>query len=285
MARKRERAAVRQAGVVTSTAAYVRVSTDEQARSGLGLASQRSRCAAMALVKDWPHPEVYADEGISGTKGVRQRPELARLIEDVRAGKHQAVIILSLDRLGRKTQLVLELVEELNACGVSLVSCKESLDTATPQGQFVLTMFAALAQLERDLIAERTQAALAEHDKRDGEKGGRVPFGYVRSDAGLRVDRKAANAVRRIFALRALGHSLRAIAARMDRVGPRTDGKRWRHTSIKEILDNEMFYRGSLRGASQLRWPAILRADGVALIGSPSVEAVLEAEEAIDDMV
>src|SRR5690348_1039411 len=110
-------------------AAYVRVSTDEQAASGLGIQSQVERCQAMATVKGWPIPTLYADEGISGTKDATQRPGLMRLLTDACDGQIDAVIILSLDRLGRKTRLVLDLVEELADNGVALISCKESLDT------------------------------------------------------------------------------------------------------------------------------------------------------------
>jgi len=260
VAGSRKKSAVQHAGVpaeITRVAAYLRVSTDEQARTGLGLGAQRSRVLAMATVKGWPEPIIYADEGISGTKETRKRPQLARLMGDVASGELQAIIILDLSRLARKTRLVLDLVEEMTRCGVSLVSCKESLDTTTPQGQFVLTMFAALAQLERDLIAERTRAALAEHGRRDGERGGRLPYGYVRSERGIAVDRHAASVVRKIFALRASGLSLRAIADQLDGPGPR--GGAWRHTGVSEILTNESAYRGGSRGESARRWPAILQ--------------------------
>lgn len=251
---------------ITRVAAYLRVSTDEQARSGLGLGAQQARCIAMATVKGWPAPALYADEGISGTKETRKRPQLARLMADVAAGEIQAVIILDLSRLARKTRLVLDLVEEMTRRGVSLVSCKESLDTTTPQGQFVLTMFAALAQLERDLIAERTRAALAEHGRRDGEKGGRLPYGYVRAERGIGIDRHAAAVVRDIFDWRAQGLSLRKIAERCNyRHGVSPRGGTWQHTSIKEILENEAAYCGGSRGESAVRWPVILRPNALAV--------------------
>lgn len=257
----RQTAGERQIGHVATivrTAAYVRVSTEEQARSGLGLAAQLARCVAMTTVKDWPQPRVFADEGISGTKDTRRRPGLAQLMDAVSAGEVDAVIINSLDRLGRKTRLVLELVDEFNRYGVSLVSCKESLDTTTAQGQFVLTLFAALAQLERDLIADRTRAALAAKGIKDGEKGGKFPFGYVRTPLGPRLDRAAAATVRCMFDWRAEGFSLRRIAEHLDRRHPLDGGRRWQHTSVREILGNEVIYRGGRRGESALRWPAIL---------------------------
>src|SRR5260221_5046929 len=242
------------------TAAYLRVSTDEQKDSGLGIDNQTTRCNAQATVKGWSEPTVYADEGISGTKDATKRPALQRLLQDAHAGKVDAVIILSLDRLGRKTRLVLDLVEELTACGVVLVSCKESLDTDSATGKFVLSLFASLAQLERDLIAERTKAALGEKSKRDGEAGGRLPHGYLRTDAGLLVDAEAARTVRYIFGCKRRGDSMRSIAEKLNQQGipsPR-GGSKWFHTSIKEILDNRSAYVGGKRGESDVRWPVIL---------------------------
>lgn len=244
---------------VAHVAAYLRVSTDEQAQSGLGLADQRQRVNGMAAAKGWPAPTVYADEGISGTKDAKARPSLARLLADVRAGQVDAVIVLDLSRLGRKTRLVLDLVDELTRYGVALVSCKESLDTTSPQGQFVLTLFAALAQLERDLIAERTQAALNVLGRTTGDRGGRVPYGYRRTERGLTVNRIQAAIVRRIFAWHRRGLSLRDIAYRLREqnvAGPRGDA--WHHSSVAEILKNRAAYLGGYRAASQVRWPAIL---------------------------
>src|SRR5882757_7849673 len=198
---------------VTSVAAYIRVSTEDQAESGLGMDAQRTRCKAMAQVKGWPEPTFYVDDGISGTKDVKKRPGLSQLVEDTRAGKLEAIIIPSLDRLGRKVSIVINLVEEFRQRNIALVSCKESLDTSTPQGTFVMHMFAALAQLERDVIAQRTTDALAERGKRDGEKGGRLPYGYKRTEQGIIIDKQEAKIVRRIFRLHKQGQSLREIAS------------------------------------------------------------------------
>jgi len=90
--------------VVWRVAAYLRVSTDEQAESGLGIDAQRTQVRAMAVVKGYPAPTEYVDNGISGTKDVDKRPALHALMEDVAAGNVDVVVIPSLDRLGRKTQ-------------------------------------------------------------------------------------------------------------------------------------------------------------------------------------
>lgn len=235
---------------------YTRVSTEQQAKEGYGLAAQQTRCMAMAQVKGWADVTHYTDEGVSGTKDADKRPGLKHLLKDARDGKIQAVIILSLDRLGRKTRLVLDLVDQLNRYGVALISCKESLDTSTPQGQFVLTMFAAIAQLERDLIAERTSAALNERGAIDGEKGGRLPYGYLRTETGLIVDEAAAKVVQQIYQLKGQGLSYRAIIEQLDCAGPR--GGKWYASSIREVLLNEHAYRGGQRGDSPVAFPSII---------------------------
>jgi site-specific DNA recombinase len=232
-------------------AAYVRVSTEDQAESGLGMEAQRTRCRALCQVKGWPEPVIYEDDGISGTKPISKRPGLKQLVEDAKAGKIDAVVIPSLDRLGRRMIIVINLIEEL--CfnqEIALVSCKESFDTSTPQGTFVMHMFVAMAQLERDLISQRTTDALAERDKQDGEHGGGVPFGYVRTPEGIKVDPDAAKIVRKVFALRKKGASLRDIGKEVHKA----------HTSVAEILRNQDIYKGAYRGESKTtRWPVILR--------------------------
>jgi site-specific DNA recombinase len=240
----------------TRAAIYVRVSTDEQATDGYGLAVQRERCAAMALVKGWQVVTTYADEGISGTKDASERPGLAALLAAADAGEIDTVIVLALDRLGRKTSLVLDLVERLSAANVALVSCKESLDTTTSAGQFTLTIFAALAQLERDTIVERTTAGRNQRGKADGEKGGRLPYGYRRTAVEIVVDEEAAANVAHIFALRSNGASLWTIARSLS--GPSPRGGAWYPSGISNILRNESAYKGGPRGESNVHWPTIL---------------------------
>jgi site-specific DNA recombinase len=252
---------------VTQVAAYIRVSTEDQAESGLGLGDQRRRVQGMAEAKGWPSPMIFEDAGISGTKEVHYRPALQQLLEAVRRGEIGAVIVLALDRLGRRTRIVLDLVEELTEHGAALISCKEQLDTSTAQGVFVLTMFAALAELERGLISERTSGALAELSHSTGETGGRMPYGYVRlPDRLVAPDPAAASVVRRIFALQRRGESTRKIADRLqdDLVVPPQRAQRWHHTAVQCVLRNREIYRGGPRGTSSHRWLVILGKAAVA---------------------
>ena len=283
MARKRVNPVVKRASGMPSfgasqfvVAGYIRVSTEEQAKSGLGLGDQRHRILGMAMAKGWPEPVWYSDEGISGTKDSTKRQGLARLMQDVKVGAVQAVITLDISRIARRARLVMDFVDEMTRAGAEFISCKESFDTSTPQGQFVLFMFAALAQLERDQIAQRTRAALDEHNRRDGETGGGMPYGYARDESGVRVDLSQSRIIRRIFAMRAQKATLRAIAAELNRRRYKSPhGKRWHHSSVAAVLLNESYYRGAKRGASEVCWPVILRDESEgSRVESGSVRAI-----------
>lgn len=244
---------------ILRVAGYLRVSTEEQARSGLGLAAQEAQIRAMATVKGWPEPVIYRDEGVSGTLDWRKRTHLNQLMTAAQTGEIDAVIVSATDRLARNTRVTLDIVDTLRRAGVILVSCKESLDTTTSQGQFFVTIIAGWAQLERDQISERTIAALGQVRLRTGDTGGHLPYGYVRADGYIAVHLAQARIVRRIFLLRAQGASLRAIAAVLNqRRYDSPQGRRWHHSSVQAVLANAHYYRGAQIGASDRSWPVIL---------------------------
>jgi site-specific DNA recombinase len=238
-------------------AVYVRVSTNEQADAGQGLEVQRQQ--GRGMIKGWREPLVYEDAGISGTLGAPHRPALARLLRDVQEGKVSVVIVGALDRLGRSTRIILDLVDTIEKGGADLVSCRESLDTTTATGRFVLTLFAGLAQLDRDQIVKRTTDGRNSRGRRDGEKGGNVPLGYKRVAEGIVVDLAAAATVRRIFTLRGR-LSFRAIAEELNgaQVPTPHGGQVWYAATVRHILRNETIYRGGQRGESAVCWPVIL---------------------------
>ncbi len=243
---------------ITSAALYVRVSTDEQATSGLGLAAQLDRCTAQAIVKGWAVAthHIYRDEGISGTLGPEKRPGLAGLLAAVDAGAVQAVIVLDLSRLARSVKLVTSMIESFDQAGISFVSCKENFDTSTAMGRAMLGIVAVFGQLERDLTSERTIAALGERDKQHGYKSGRIPLGYVRQPGQevIEVDGQAATLVRQIFARRAAGASMQTIADELNSAGAAGRfGGTWYRSTVKAVLDNEPTYQGQRH-----HWPPLL---------------------------
>ena len=111
------------------------------------------------------------NEKMTGTK--RNRPELEKLLERLTEG--DTVVVESLSRLGRSTKDLIWLMETFNTKGVNLVSLKESIDTTTSTGKLLFTLMSALAQFERDVLADRTREGLAAARAR-GRKGGRRPI-------------------------------------------------------------------------------------------------------------
>jgi len=194
---------------------YVRVSTEDQRQRGVSLAAQREQVRDFCKGRRWELVEVFADEGASG-KGLDRAGlrEARRALEEHRAA---VLVVTKLDRLSRSVRDIFALVEEeFTQNGASLVSIAENLDATTAMGKAFLGILAVLAQMERELISERTRGALA-HIKREGRYLGRVPFGKRLDRRGrLVTDREAAKALRRARRLRAKGASWREITERMD---------------------------------------------------------------------
>ncbi len=240
-------------------AMYIRVSTDEQATEGYGLDVQRQQTEAYAAAFGLQVVAVYQEEGVSGTKDLADRPQLAQALKDAQQRRYGVLILSSLDRLARKGSLGLRLYDEFEATGTTIAAVKERLDTSTPTGRLMRTIFLALAELERDTIVERTTNGRNARGKRDGEKGGRVPYGYQRNGE-VEILASAADVVRHIFAQRRRRCSLQVIANELTTAGLPTPqgGSRWYPMTVKIILDNRPIYKGGQRGESAVCWPAIL---------------------------
>ena len=194
-------------------AIYIRVSTDAQREEGYSIDAQKEMLTAYCVSKSIKKYDYYIDGGFSGSN--IDRPELKRLIEDIKQGKISCVIVYKLDRLSRSQKDTLYLIEDIfNPNGVDFVSLNESMDTSTPLGRLMLGILSAFAQLERENIKERTSMGMKERIKMGyWMGGGRVPFGYdYDSDAGVLVPNKDADTVRKIFELYIEGYSPNSIA-------------------------------------------------------------------------
>lgn len=156
---------------------YVRVSTEEQARVGVSIDAQEERIQALAAAKGWSLAEIIRDAGYSGKN--LGRPGIRRLIDSCRQHAADVVIVFKVDRLTRKQRDLWHLLEEVfEANRVGFVSVTEAFDTTTAAGKAFLGMIGTFAQLERDLVSERTREALG-HKRRKGEWVGRKPTGFT----------------------------------------------------------------------------------------------------------
>ena len=156
---------------------YIRVSSDEQRTEGLSLPAQEAKILIYANLREIEIIGILKDEGISA-KNVKSRPGAQELIQRACQKEVQAIIVYKLDRLFRNTIEALQIIEQFNKAGIDFHSIQENVSTKSAIGEFFFTMLAALAQMERKLIGERTRAVLA-YKRENGQKtGGRVPYGY-----------------------------------------------------------------------------------------------------------
>lgn len=102
--------------------------------------------------------QIYKDEGVSGSK--TSRPELDLMLQDMRAGCFDCVIVWKFDRLGRSTAHLLQVLEELKNKKVRLIATSQNIDTFTPMGEFFFTILAGFSQMEREMIRERIKLGL-----------------------------------------------------------------------------------------------------------------------------
>ncbi len=228
------------------TGAYIRVFTDKQADEGFSLDAQRKRVAAYCVAQGWTLcPEhVYVDAGLSGKTS--DRPQFRAMLRAAQEGRIQRVVSVKLDRLARNTKDFLATVDLLQGLGCDLVLIKESFDTSTPQGKFALTMFAALAELEVPMIAERTMSGRVQKAAQGGYNGAPVPFGYNYDGKAFTANAHA-ETVRSIFADFLAGKTMRQIAASLNAKGtPTARGGKWYASTVAYVLHNG-FYAGFIQ--------------------------------------
>jgi DNA invertase Pin-like site-specific DNA recombinase len=211
--------------------AYTRVSTDEQADSGAGLAAQRAAILAEAQRRGWAEPELtfVEDAGYSGKD--LKRPGIAAALEALRSRRADTLVVSKLDRLSRSMLDFAGLMDRSTKEGWALLALDLGVDTTTPQGEMVASVMATFAQFERRLIGQRTKDALA-----------------ARRAAGVRLGRPRLipkPVVARIVAERAGGATLRAIVDGLNRDGVPTagGGRAWHIGTVQRVLRQQRLAR------------------------------------------
>lgn len=199
--------------------------------------SIRAQLADMRRYAKLYRHEVVAevtDDGYSAA--TLDRPGMLRVMAMVEMGEVDAVVVVKLDRLTRSIADLGRLLDTFRVHGVALASVQERLDTSTAGGRFTVGILALVSQWERETVAERTRAALAQR-KRDGLHVGRPAYGW-RIDGGTVVrDDDAQRVLRRMRKLRRRGWSLRDICHALDREGVRTPSgaPSWRPSTVARL--------------------------------------------------
>ncbi len=230
-------------GPDTPVAIYTRVSTDEQAETGLSLSAQERVCRQFADSRDWSVTKVYADPGFSGKND--NRPNFQNMLADARMGRFRILLIHKLDRFSRNIGNTLKNFRELNDCDVTLVSVTEDFDYSTPMGRMFFHMMAVFAQWYLENLSAETSKGKKERIKQ-GLHNGLLPFGYknVGPKQPGAVDPEQAKAVKKAFEMYSTGqYSDRDIAQYLNENEFETRRDRnWSKDSAREFLQNDYYY-------------------------------------------
>ncbi len=241
-------------------AVYTRKSTDEGLDQGFNsLDAQWEACSAYIKSQageGWSLVQKrYDDGGVSG--GTLERPALKDLLEDIRRGRVDVVVVYKVDRLTRSLADFAKLVELFDEQQVSFVSVTQAFNTTSSMGRLTLNVLLSFAQFEREVTAERIRDKIAASKKKGMWMGGSVPLGYDVQDKKLIINNAEAKTVRTIFDLYRTHQNVRLVQKETESLGLRTkargqgDGGRtsarsFQRGHIYHLLSNPL-YLGKVR--------------------------------------
>jgi DNA invertase Pin-like site-specific DNA recombinase len=216
---------------------YIRVSTDQQAESGLGLEAQRKAIEAYAKNLGQPITEFYSDEGICGALSLDRRPGILTAISAL--DKNDIIVVAKRDRLGRDPLVVAMIESAIARKGARIASAAgEGTDNDDPSSILMRRMIDAFAEYERLIIKARTKAALR-IKKEKGQRVGHIPFGYQLAQDGIHLAQHEQEQyiLKQINKLRKKGCSIRETAFKMNKKQLYNRGEsKWNHCSIFRVI-------------------------------------------------
>lgn len=217
---------------------YPRVSTEDQSRYGHSLDEQEDRLKKLCDYKEYEIYKIYREEGVSAKS--MKRPKFQEMIEDMKSGKINKIIVYKLDRLTRSIQDLESIFRMLEEYDCSLESVSEDINTETATGKFFVRMTTILAQLEIERCSERTKFGLVGAAKK-GHISGQPPLGYTKEpeNKSIIIDDVQAEVVRRIFRLYLDGMSVCSICKLFKEEN--VLNRRWPTTTVDKILSNQLY--------------------------------------------
>jgi len=222
---------------MSAAVAYLRVSTQEQVGSGLGLEAQRAAIESCAARMGLAVAAWFADEGVSGAAPLDRRPGLVAAMDALRRGG--VLIVAKRDRLARDAFLSVWLDRRAADKGARIISAAgEGTETDDPAAVLLRRLLDAVAEFERAQIRARTRAALDAKRARGERTGGGVPYGYDAAPGhGLTPNGREQAVLRRIAELRARDLGWRRIARALNDEGvPAKHGGAWDATRVRRAL-------------------------------------------------
>ncbi|EGT3619533.1 recombinase family protein [Clostridium perfringens] len=244
-------------------AIYCRVSTEEQSENGYSVDEQERLLEEWCKKMGYVIYKCYSDRGISG-KNIKDRPALKELLSDAKAGKFDMVISWKINRISRKLEDVLKIVNLLEKNNITFKSYSEPFETDTPAGRMQFQMMALIGEFERGTIAQNVKMGMIAKAKSGNWCGGRV-LGYdlvpnnspeeeKKGKNKLEINEKEAEIVRFIFNEYSKGKGYKAITNKMNKLGYKTKkGNNFSVGSIRDILTNPV-YIGEIRYNVRQNW-------------------------------
>ena len=222
-------------------ALYPRVSTQEQAQKGYSIEEQIEKMENYCKAMGWTAYKTYTDAGFSGAD--MERPNLKKMIKDIKQGKVDKVLVWKLDRLSRSQKDTLYLIEDVFlANNVDFVSMSENFDTSTAFGRAIVGILSVFAQLEREQIKERMDMGREGRAKKGKFHGSNmIPIGYDYIDGKLIVNEFEAMQVRKIFEMYIGGKSPYKIADYLNGSGLVHRYGEWIPTTVRECIVKQAY--------------------------------------------